>query len=405
MASANVNIPPTGVTVELYRAAIGPRGQDYYLRQFARFDANGQAGASWHWPAYWATLNWLIYRKMWGWALAYVASLLGLALVIFGVGKLIFNYSDTTGLLLFMVFLTGAFVLPGLYANAWFYTHCNEKISAALRSTSEIKDACEALGTQASSSQRWFAQAGVNVAIMALLAGVVTFVLQPGQSAQQLAQARQLKGTVDQMIVVPQPVRTAASINLPEPQAAVPAVVAPPLPSTPPVALAGKADELVAKPAPAAPTNELAAKPPVSAKPDDVAVKAALADTAKVSPVQALATPEPAKPVLLAAAATEAAPAVGSDAKPASPKKRAAAAPKVKHTWLVQVGAFARESNAQNVRARVEEIGLETSAEQTDTPAGRLTRVRVGPFETKDEADKAAMRLKALDLPTVLIRQ
>ena len=74
MESDAVNIPQTGITAELYRAAIGPHGQDYYMRQFAKFDAHGKTGVSWHWPAYWATLNWLIYRKMWGWALAYAAA-------------------------------------------------------------------------------------------------------------------------------------------------------------------------------------------------------------------------------------------------------------------------------------------------------------------------------------------
>jgi cell division septation protein DedD len=387
MASETVNIPPTGVTAELYRAAIGPRGQDYYLRQFARFDANGRTGASWHWPAYWATLNWLIYRRMWGWALAYVASLLGLGLVIFGVGKLVFSYSDTTGLLLFMVFLTAAFVLPGLYANAWFYTYCNEKISAALRSTSEIKDACEVLRSEASTNTRWLTLASVNVAMMALLAGLVTFVLNPGTDGQQLAQSRQVRGTADQMIVVPQPVLAAANVAMPEPQPAV----LPAVPATPPLAAAST-------------SGDLAAQPAISAKMDDAAAKPA-AEVAQAAPVVVPAAPELPKPVLVAAATAEETPADTSEAKPVAVKKRAAARPKVKHTWLVQVGAFAQESNAQNVRAKVEEIGLQTSAEPADTPAGRLTRVRVGPFETKDAADKAAMRLKALDLPTVLIRQ
>ena len=165
MESDAVNIPQTGITAELYRAAIGPHGQDYYMRQFAKFDATGKPSISWHWPAYWATLNWLVYRKMWGWALAYAAALLGLALVVFGVGKLLFNYSDTVGLVMFLALLTGAFILPGLYANAWFYTYCNEKISSVLRSTHEIKEACEVLSAQASDNKRWFAQVSINVAM------------------------------------------------------------------------------------------------------------------------------------------------------------------------------------------------------------------------------------------------
>ena len=144
----------SGDTAYLYRATIGSRAQDYYLRLFARFDGEGKAGSSWNWAAYWTTFNWLVYRRMWGWALAYVAALFGSALLIFGVGKLLLNYSDTSALLLFLLLLTVAFVVPGLYANAWFYTHCNEKISAVLRTSPEVKDAATVLSRQAPDQRR-----------------------------------------------------------------------------------------------------------------------------------------------------------------------------------------------------------------------------------------------------------
>jgi DedD protein len=104
-------------------------------------------------------------------------------------------------------------------------------------------------------------------------------------------------------------------------------------------------------------------------------------------------------------AATADEPAAGAAAVKPVAAARQTPVHQVKRTWFVQVGAFANESNAQNVRAKVEEAGLQTSTEPAETPSGRLTRVRVGPFETKAEADKAALRLKALELPTVLIRQ
>jgi len=395
MESDAVNIPQTGITAELYRAAIGPHGQDYYMRQFAKFDATGKPSISWHWPAYWATLNWLIYRKMWGWALAYAAALLGLALVIFGVGKLIFNYSDTVGLVMFLALLTGAFILPGLYANAWFYTYCNEKISSVLRSTHEIKEACEVLSAQASDNKRWFAQVSVNVAMAALLAGVVTFVLNPTQDAPAVAQAPEsTRAAGGSMTVATQPVVAAASEVRSEPQPALP--VSPP-PATP-----------VAAPA------EPPVKPAAPAKTEAPAAKAIDTPVTRVEPV-AVPTrskppkpPKSPKPAQVAASADE--PAAGAATATATAVKpvaaaRQAPAPKVKHTWFVQVGAFANESNVQNVRAKVEEAGLQSSAEPSDTPVGRLTRVRVGPFESKAEADKAALRLKALELPTVLIRE
>ena len=56
---------------EYYKTIIGPKNQDYYLRQFSRFDDEGKAGASWHWPAFFVSFYWLLYRKMWLNALMY----------------------------------------------------------------------------------------------------------------------------------------------------------------------------------------------------------------------------------------------------------------------------------------------------------------------------------------------
>lgn len=36
---------------ERYKAVIGPKNQEYYLRHFERFDAAGKAGATWNWSA------------------------------------------------------------------------------------------------------------------------------------------------------------------------------------------------------------------------------------------------------------------------------------------------------------------------------------------------------------------
>ena len=90
-----------------------------------------------------------------------------------------------------------------------------------------------------------------------------------------------------------------------------------------------------------------------------------------------------------------------------APKAKAAAKPDGGKTkvWFVQAGAFAQESNAQNVRLKLEGAGLQTLAESLDTKSGKLIRVRVGPFTTKAEAENASLQIKALDLPAVLFRE
>src|SRR5690606_28271216 len=72
----------------LYRAVIG-RNAEYYLERFRGFDAAGKAGASWHWPAFFITFFWLLYRKMWGAAAAYVVLVLASYLVLPTVGMIV----------------------------------------------------------------------------------------------------------------------------------------------------------------------------------------------------------------------------------------------------------------------------------------------------------------------------
>ncbi|WP_310387045.1 SPOR domain-containing protein [Roseateles sp.] len=70
---------------------------------------------------------------------------------------------------------------------------------------------------------------------------------------------------------------------------------------------------------------------------------------------------------------------------------------------IVQVGAFADAKAAHEVRMKVEKLGLKTYTQVLETPTGKRVRVRVGPFASKDEADKAAARLRAVGLsPAVL---
>ena len=65
---------PSPVVQELYKATVGEKSQDYYLRQFARFDQAGKTSATWHWPASLSTLNWLAWRGMWSADLVFAAA-------------------------------------------------------------------------------------------------------------------------------------------------------------------------------------------------------------------------------------------------------------------------------------------------------------------------------------------
>lgn len=71
--------------------------------------------------------------------------------------------------------------------------------------------------------------------------------------------------------------------------------------------------------------------------------------------------------------------------------------------FVVQVGAFADADKAREVRQKLEKAGLKTYTNVTKTASGERTRVRVGPFGSRAEADRAAGRIKGLSLPAAVL--
>ena len=71
--------------------------------------------------------------------------------------------------------------------------------------------------------------------------------------------------------------------------------------------------------------------------------------------------------------------------------------------FVVQVGAFADDDKAREVRQKLEKAGLKTYTHVADTKDGKRLRVRVGPFASKADADRAAAKVKGLDLPASIL--
>ena len=91
----------------------------------------------------------------------------------------------------------------------------------------------------------------------------------------------------------------------------------------------------------------------------------------------------------------------GRSFEPAAPSAAPAAAQEGR--FIVQVGAFGDADKAREVRSKLERAGLKTYAQTVDTKDGKRTRVRVGPFNNRSDADKAAARIKGLDLPASVL--
>lgn len=138
------------------------------------------------------------------------------------------------------------------------------------------------------------------------------------------------------------------------------------------------------------PTRPQASIPPRDSAP---ALPAPSPATPAAKPAPAVAKTEPAAPRPEAVPAkVEAAPAKASapDAKSAAPKLTG---------FAVQVGAFRDEAKLKQARDKLAASGVPHYTERLEATGGALTRLRAGPFATREAAESAQASLKraALD--------
>lgn len=127
---ARVEVPASDEAY--YQAVLGPKKQDYYLNQFTRFDRDGKVSPMWHWPAFLVTFYWLLYRKMWLYALIYFFLSWVIMIPLGFMGTLMGSAVSSLGYLLYLVAI---FILIPMYANALYYTHCSRIIAEVRAST------------------------------------------------------------------------------------------------------------------------------------------------------------------------------------------------------------------------------------------------------------------------------
>ena len=88
----------------------------------------------------------------------------------------------------------------------------------------------------------------------------------------------------------------------------------------------------------------------------------------------------------------------GHSTSEAAPVKEAAA---TNERFIVQIGAFAEVGKANEIKGK---LGAGAFTQTVDTKDGKRTRVRMGPFKSREEAEKAAARAKALGLPASVFK-
>jgi DedD protein len=72
--------------------------------------------------------------------------------------------------------------------------------------------------------------------------------------------------------------------------------------------------------------------------------------------------------------------------------------------YVIQAGSFAEAAAARDLGRRIDKLGLDSHEQHVETAAGSArTRVRLGPFNSKEEALRAAARLKAAGLNAAVL--
>ena len=376
-------------TVALMRAALGPVNTKAYLSVFTQFDMLERSGVSWNWAAGLCTLNWMAYRQLWSAALVYAGAVVGALLLIFGIGRLVFQFSEGVELGLLLTFAMVAIAIPGLYGNALLYAATRKKMAAALASAPTVPEACALLTRRAPSRLRLLLLALVNVAVIgAAGAGYVEFP-HMGRSASSPVKA--VEPTTE-----PKPAIPATPAIPPSTPIAAEASVLPAAPTSPAAPTVAPAVAPAASGESTAPTVQ--ASPAVPEKPAAVSVDPVAAPVAATTPAPAAPTPMAAPAPIPAEPAKVAKPKAKQD-KPAAPAK---ATPESR--YYVNVGLFADANNALNTYVKLTDAGLAATKQEFNTSKGKRTRVRLGPFDTEGQAISAIEKVRALGLEAIIVR-
>ena len=89
---------------------------------------------------------------------------------------------------------------------------------------------------------------------------------------------------------------------------------------------------------------------------------------------------------------------------PASKVSQSLAAGADPFSYFVQAGAFARSEDAEQQRAKLALLGVESKLTEREQGGRTVYRVRVGPFEKKEDADTAKEKLGDAGVDSALVR-
>ena len=439
------------------------------FERFDRASRDGRierAPLGWNLAASLLTLDWMALHALWKAALVYGALVYGLALVMLGIARPLLNMPPSVEYGLLGALALFSIALPGLFGDALLHAQTRQRIGRAIAAEPNLPGACALLEKQASSQRRLLRIAAIHAALLTLLA-VVLFIFAPSRwsaakaPASPSAETSALLPQKPALPAVAAPADPAALPGLlrptpapelsaeppalapapvPEPAAAPEVSAAAPLPvPVPAPALApaaAPAAALVPAPPPPMPAPSKQPQPqpkfveePVVNPVDKAAAQAAAKAAEKTT--KAGKTPTATKKAADKASAklrkktTKVAPAPEPTPAPTLAKKTPVAAPTAPSTpagaststseplpvvgtaagHYLNVGAFGEVGNARRAQAKLLNAGFPAFRQSATSPKGEVIRVRVGPYSSAAEAQKAAQQIRRMGLEAVAFRQ
>ena len=117
---------------------------------------------------------------------------------------------------------------------------------------------------------------------------------------------------------------------------------------------------------------------------------------ASLSSAEPDATPVAAPPSGESNKAAATPPLAAAPLAPAVAEPAAEIAQQPQQQWVVQLGTYKDAGNVKNLLAKLHEIHVPAYTEKIDADQGTRTRVRAGPFTSREAAEKAQTRIKKL---------
>lgn len=151
---------------------------------------------------------------------------------------------------------------------------------------------------------------------------------------------------------------------------------------------------------PAKPHAVPVASAPVAASGSESAEVPVVSTDAVVDPAATAAKPTPAaKPASAAASSARNPAAILSGAPPVSTVPAADAL-----SYQVQAGAYVSQEEAEQQRAKLAIMGLETRIQEREVNGRLMYRVRLGPYAQRDAAEEVRIKLQSAGVDSALVR-